>query len=158
MQCRVVVRIHQRKSENDVECTYLFPSVTCHGVQGHQCRFPIHIHQLERGLHPDEGCLLVKGVCEQPLIGGDYCQTADTTAPVDVPTRPEYRNRHAGWRKSLMTRSPTGWYDMTSSLKAVLRTGSLSGVGCVIGIIGLETTRCTGTRFWGRGQLGVVSP
>lgn len=47
---------------------------------------------------------------------------------------------------------------MTSSLKAVLRTGSLSGVGCVIGIIGLETTRCTGIRFWRRGQLGVVSP
>jgi hypothetical protein len=31
--------------------------------------------------------------------------------------------------------------DIVSSLKAVLRTGSLSGVGCVIGF---EITRCTG--------------
>lgn len=100
MQCRVVVRIHQRKSENDVECTYLFPSVTCHGVQGHQCRFPIHIHQLERGLHPDEGCLLLKGVCES-LIGVVIVKPTNSFG-VDVPTRPEYRNRH-GWRKSLIT-------------------------------------------------------
>jgi hypothetical protein len=64
---QIGVRIHG-KAKNEMECTNLFPSATCRGVQKCRCRFPRRIRRVERGLHPDEGCLLLKGVRETLAI------------------------------------------------------------------------------------------
>jgi hypothetical protein len=57
-----------KKPKNDMEGANLFPSAACHGVQKYRFQFPRCIHRLERGLHLDEGCLLLKGVREPLAI------------------------------------------------------------------------------------------